>query len=58
MKAEKARLFGDEEVRTQILSAATPMVSKQLGKQVKNFNEEMWRASRFEFVVEGNYAYL
>src|SRR5262245_21122781 len=56
MMAEKARLFGDEDVRAQILKAASPKVAKQLGRQVKNFKEEVWQASRFQFVVEGNYA--
>jgi ribA/ribD-fused uncharacterized protein len=56
MMAEKARLFGDEDVRARILKAASPKAAKQLGRQVKNFKEEVWQASRFQIVVEGNYA--
>jgi ribA/ribD-fused uncharacterized protein len=56
MMAEKARLFGDEDLRAQILKAASPKAAKQLGRQVKNFKEEVWQESRFQFVVEGNHA--
>ena len=56
MMAEKARLFGDENARAQILKAGSPKAAKQLGRQVKNFEEAVWKESRFQFVVEGNYA--
>ena len=56
MMAEKARLFGDQNTRAQILKAGSPKAAKQLGRQVKNFKEEAWEESRFQFVVEGNYA--
>lgn len=56
MMSEKARLFDDEATRTKILQAPTPKSAKQLGREVKNFNEEVWQESRFRFVVEGNYA--
>src|SRR5215813_14101182 len=35
MMAEKARLFQDEVVRKQILSAGSPKAGKQLGRTVK-----------------------
>jgi ribA/ribD-fused uncharacterized protein len=56
MMAEKARLFGDQNTRAKILKAGSPKAAKQLGRQVKNFEEEVWEESRFQFVVEGNYA--
>jgi len=56
MMAEKARLFNDEEVRQQILNAPTPKAAKELGRQIKNFQEELWQESRFQLVVEGNQA--
>jgi ribA/ribD-fused uncharacterized protein len=56
MMAQKALLFGDEAARAQILSAATPKAAKELGRRVKNFDEAVWEASRFQFVVEGNQA--
>ena len=56
MMAQKARLFGDEDTRKKILTAATPKAAKQLGRGVKNFDEARWQEQRFEFVVEGNLA--
>jgi ribA/ribD-fused uncharacterized protein len=56
MMAEKARLFGDEEVRAQILKAEGPKIAKQIGRQVRNFNESVWEEARSQIVVEGNYA--
>jgi ribA/ribD-fused uncharacterized protein len=56
MMAEKAQLFGDEEARAQILKAGSPKAAKQLGRQVKNFNEQIWVEARFQLVVSGNLA--
>jgi ribA/ribD-fused uncharacterized protein len=56
MMAEKARLFGDEVMRTRILNAVGPKEAKQLGRQVKDFAEEVWIRSRFDLVVTGNLA--
>jgi ribA/ribD-fused uncharacterized protein len=56
MMAEKARLFGDEEVRTQILSSTNPGAAKKLGREVRNFEDARWVAARFEIVVRGNEA--
>lgn len=56
MMAEKARLFGDEVTRAEVLKAAGPKAAKQLGRGVKNFDEARWEEKRFEFVVEGNLA--
>src|SRR6267378_2246942 len=56
MMAAKAQLFGDEDSRAKILKARSPMAAKQLGRQVRNFNEQVWEESRFQFVIEGNMA--
>jgi ribA/ribD-fused uncharacterized protein len=56
MMAEKARLFGDEDSRAQILKAGNPKVAKQLGRQARNFNEQIWAEARFRLVVTGNLA--
>lgn len=56
MMAEKARLFGDEVTRAEILKADGPKAAKQLGRSVKNFDDALWEEKRFEFVVEGNHA--
>lgn len=54
MMAEKARLFGDEKARKEILAVHGPADAKAKGRQVKGFSEEVWDAQRFEVVVEGN----
>jgi ribA/ribD-fused uncharacterized protein len=56
MMAEKARLFGDAEMREQILSADGPGQAKKLGRKVRGFVEETWGRERFGLVVRGNVA--
>ena len=56
MMAEKARLFGDEAIREQILAAATPGEAKKLGRQVRDFDEATWEAHRFEIVIAASMA--
>jgi ribA/ribD-fused uncharacterized protein len=56
MMEEKAHLFGDDEVRTLILKAESPKEAKQLGRQVRNFDEQVWVEARFGLVVAGNLA--
>ena len=47
MMAEKARLFGDEEIRTEILSISDPRTCKALGRKVKNFDKAVWDKKTF-----------
>lgn len=56
MMAEKARLFGDEEMRARILKATSPSEAKQFGRDVRGFDDSVWERSRIEFVVRGNLA--
>lgn len=56
MMAEKARLFGDEATRQQVLAAATPAEAKKLGRQVQGFDDEQWLSLRMEVVVQANHA--
>lgn len=56
MMAEKARLFGDERVRRDILQAEHPGEAKKLGRTVRAFDEQTWQAHRFDIVVRGNVA--
>jgi ribA/ribD-fused uncharacterized protein len=56
MMAGKARIFGDEPTREQILAARTPAEAKKLGRLVPGFDEQVWAAARFELVVEGSVA--
>lgn len=54
MMAEKAKLFGDEEIRTQILSTSDPRKCKALGRKVKNFNKDLWNQNKIQIVSKGN----
>lgn len=54
MMAEKARLFGDDEMEAEILVAADPGTAKALGRRVRGYDDDPWAARRFDAVVEGN----
>lgn len=56
MMAEKAALFGDEATRALVLQAPTPAAAKALGRQVRGFDEAVWREQRFSIVVRANAA--
>ena len=55
MMAKKAELFKDDQVLAKIIKANSPAEAKKLGREVKNYNENLWLAARFEIVKEGNY---
>lgn len=55
MMAEKAKLFGDEEIREEILFAKHPRDQKELGRKVKNFNSDVWTKHCKEIVYRGCY---
>jgi len=55
MMAEKARLFGNDDVRQRIISARHPDEAKKLGRQVLGFDPLVWDAQKFDLVVTGNY---
>jgi len=54
MMAEKARLFGDDEMRRQILVAPEPNSAKALGRKVASFDDKVWKANCREIVAQGN----
>lgn len=56
MMAEKARIFGDEEIRQQILAEYSQMTMKKLGRQVRNYDDVIWKERRFDIVEKGNIA--
>ena len=56
MMAEKARIFGDEEIRQQILAEYSQMAMKKLGRKVRDYDDEVWKEKRFDVVVKGNIA--
>ena len=54
MMAEKARLFGDEETRAEILNTSDPRRCKALGRKVKNFDKAVWDQKKSIIVQQGN----
>ncbi len=56
LMAEKARLFGDEATLAKILLAAGPAEAKDLGRNVKNFDENTWEMHRVEYGLRANEA--
>lgn len=56
MMYNKALMFDDLPIAGQILLAKNPMVQKNLGRKVKNFNDMKWMAVAYGLVVEGNMA--
>lgn len=55
MMAMKAELFGDDEIKAQILAADDPGRIKALGRKVRGFDEAVWEQFRFSIVCTGNY---
>lgn len=55
MMAEKAKLFGDEKIRSEILSISDPKTCKALGKKVKNFDKAVWDKKKGDIVRNGNF---
>ena len=51
----KASLFNDKETLEKILIAKTPREQKEFGRQVKNFNLELWNKNALDFVSYSNY---
>ncbi|MDA2806123.1 NADAR family protein [Nocardiopsis suaedae] len=54
MMAGKARLFGDDRAAARVLEAGTPGGAKHVGREVSGFDEDVWRAHRFDLVVRGS----
>jgi ribA/ribD-fused uncharacterized protein len=56
MMAEKARLFGAAGLAEQIRCAAHPGAAKALGRQIPDFDEEVWSQHRVQIVRRGSLA--
>ncbi len=54
MMAEKARLFGHDEIYEKVFNAPTPGAAKALGRKVLGFKPDVWDAEKFGIVVKGN----
>ena len=55
MMAEKARLFGDEEMREEIMNTSDSKLMKALGRKVRNFDPQVWDKAKYSIVLNGNY---
>jgi ribA/ribD-fused uncharacterized protein len=56
MMYRKAALFGDAKSADLVLSTASPVKVRSLGRAVKPFDNDLWEQSRYEIVKEGNLA--
>lgn len=56
MMAQKALLFGDNEVYDEILKATHPKQFKELGRAIKNFKDDIWNDNKYKIVLDGNVA--
>ena len=54
--ASKARLFGDELARLQIMDTADPELQKRLGRNVRYFDYALWEQERENIVKRATYA--
>jgi len=52
---EKAMLFNDIETAEKILKTFNPKTAKDLGRSVKNFNDEVWNNNKFDIMYNVNY---
>jgi ribA/ribD-fused uncharacterized protein len=56
MMYEKAMLFGDIEIASQILETDDPARHQELGRSVSGFVEEVWNEKKYEIVYQINLA--
>lgn len=54
MMFNKAKLFKDEVTAAKIMNAVKPMDCKRFGRQVKGFDETLWKQNNKQIVMEGN----
>lgn len=55
MMAKKASLFDDVEIQKQVLETKDPKECKSLGRKVRDFDEKIWDAAKYEIVKQANY---
>lgn len=55
MMYAKARLFNDSETAYKIMASTSPNEVKNLGRAVKNFDEEVWDKYKFSIIYKGNF---
>lgn len=50
----KAKLFGDHEMAGKILNAHHPQICKVMGRQVKNYDDNLWKLKRRSYSFRGS----
>ena len=55
MMAGKAQLFGDEEIRKEVLACSDPRQIKALGRKVRGFDQKVWDKFKYAIVLNGNW---
>ena len=50
----KARTFNDKETAEKILKTKDPKKAKALGREVKNYDDEIWNKMRYKVMVDAN----
>ena len=56
MMAQKALLFHDKEIYNKIMQSTSPKECKKLGREIKNFDDKIWKDKNEQIIYEGNYA--
>jgi ribA/ribD-fused uncharacterized protein len=56
MMYRKGQLFGADQALLDRIIAAEPREAKRLGREVPNFNEDIWNVAARPLVFEGNIA--
>ena len=51
----KAHFFNDADTRKQLEAKLTPKQAKDLGRVVKNYQDDLWECVRFDYMVYSNY---
>ncbi len=51
MMAAKAELFGDKEIRDQILKCSDQKQIKALGRKVRGFEQKVWDTFKYAIVL-------
>lgn len=54
MMYKKAELFNDKDTAIKILATNDVKKIKQLGREVQNFNNDVWDAEKLKIVISGN----
>ncbi len=55
MMAQKAEVFGDTEIREEIMNCRKPKEIKALGRKVRGFDESVWNKVKYSIVLNGNF---